>query len=643
MTLQTLLVFIILGATIFLFIADRIRLDIVALLSLVTLLLTGILTPPEALAGFSDPLVLTIAGLFVVGGGLFRTGVAAAMGRWLSRVAGTNYAALVVIMMLVVSVLSAFMSSTGATAVLVPVVVSIAWNAKISPSKLLIPLSFGALFGGMLTLLGTPPNLAVSNQLTEHDLAPFGFFAFTPFGLVALLVGIVFIVLTGRYLLPDRQGVRDADALPEDAPTLEEMAKTYHLPEQLHTLRIRRPSPLAGHTLHQSNLGAKYHVNVLEVRSPVVGRFAGATRPQRTAQAQPGAEEHLSAAPNGKGGVVLAPSRPVDRNTILNIDDLIHVQGDLDDVMQMAQEQNLGLCQEDEPHRLISKELGLAEIMPTPDSQIIGHTLQDLHFRTVYGVTALGIRRMGKPLNQDPAKVKLRFGDSLLVQGCWECIEKLQKERRNVVVVGLPKEMAEAGQATQLAPLAVAIMVGMLLLITFDILPTVTAVLVAAVAMVVTGCLRAELLYRTISWESIVLIAAMLPMATALQKTGGVELIANLLTQNLGGYGPLAVLAGLFLVTAVSTQFLSNTATAVLLAPIAYQAAVTLGVAPHAFLMAVAMGASSAFLTPIATPVNTIVLAAGGYRFFDFFKIGLPLLLLMMGLAVVLLPLLFPL
>jgi di/tricarboxylate transporter len=643
MTSQTLLVFIILGATIFLFIADRIRLDIVALLSLVALLLTGILTPPEALAGFSDPLVLTIAGLFVVGGGLFRTGVAAAMGRWLSRVAGTNYAALVVIMMLVVSVLSAFMSSTGATAVLVPVVVSIAWNAKISPSKLLIPLSFGALFGGMLTLLGTPPNLAVSNQLTEHGLAPFGFFAFTPFGLVALLLGIVFIVLAGRYLLPDRQGIRDADALPEDAPTLDEMAKTYHLPEQLHTLRIRRPSPLAGHTLHHSNLGAKYHVNVLEVRSPAVSRFSGATRPLRGVNDQVDMAEHDSSSTNGNGKIALAPSRPVDRETILNVDDLIHVQGDLDDVMQMAQEQNLSLCQEDEPHRLSSKELGLAEIMPTPDSQIIGHTLQELHFRTVYGVTALGIRRMGKSLNQDPAKVKLRFGDSLLVQGCWECIEKLQKERRNVVVVGLPKEMAEAGQATQLAPLAVAIMVGMLLLITFDILPTVTAVLVAAVAMVVTGCLRTELLYRTISWESVVLIAAMLPMSTALQKTGGVELIANLLTQNLGAYGPLAVLAGLFLVTAISTQFLSNTATAVLLAPIAYQAAATLGVAPHAFLMSVAMGASSAFLTPIASPVNTIVLAAGGYRFFDFFKIGLPLLILMMGLAVVLLPLLFPL
>ncbi len=336
-------------------------------------------------------------------------------------------------------------------------------------------------------------------------------------------------------------------------------------------------------------------------------------------------------------------SRPVDAHTVLQVDDLLHVQGRQDNVLQMARELNLGLCTDSDAHLLRCKELGMAEIMFSPDSQMIGHTLQELHFRTVYGLTALGIRRMGKPLNEDPAKTRLRFGDSLLVEGCWERIEQLQQERRNVVVVGLPKEIAEAGQATELAPLAVAIMLGMLLLITFDILPTVTAVLLAAVAMVVTGCLRAELLYRTISFESVVLIAAMLPMSTALQKTGGVQVMANLLTENLGFYGPLAVLAGLFATTALATQFLSNTATSVLMAPIAFQAAVTLGVAPHAFLMAVAMAASSAFLTPIATPVNTIVLAAGGYRFSDFFKIGLPLLLLMMGLSVLLLPLFFPL
>ena len=249
---------------------------------------------------------------------------------------------------------------------------------------------------------------------------------------------------------------------------------------------------------------------------------------------------------------------------------------------------------------------------------------------------------MGKPLAVDPATTRLRFGDSLLVEGSWEKIERLQKERRNLVVVGLPQEMAEAGQATELAPLAVAIMAGMLLLITFNILPTVIAVLLAAVLMVATGCLRVELLYRTISFESVVLIAAMLPMSTALQKTGGVQLIANLLTENLGTFGPLAVLAGLFLTTSLLTQFISNTATAVLMAPIAFQAAVTLGVAPHAFLMAVAMAATSAFLTPIATTVNTIVLAAGGYRFFDYFKIGLPLVIIMMVLSVLFLPVFFP-
>lgn len=671
MTFQTWLVFGILAVTILLFVLDRIRLDIVALMSLLALLLTGILTPGEALAGFSDQLVLTIAGLFVVAGGLFRTGVAAAVGRWLSQVAGTNYVTLTLIMMIVVSLLSAFMSSTGATAVLVPVVVSIAWNAKISPSKLLIPLSFGALFGGMLTLLGTPPNLAVSNELVANGMEPFGFFAFTPFAAIALVAGIAFIATLGRRLLPDRESMDNDSEAQANAPTLEELAHTYRLPDQLFTLRVRRPSPLVGKTLSQSGIGAAYQVNVLEVQTAVPSLFgngvrgwnsnghAGSSRNDRsnghtlpmgnnggagrTMMSIPVAETLTETTPEVNERPIQTVSRPAEAETVFHADDLIHVQGHQDDVIRMARELNLGLCTDEEPHRLRCKELGLAEIMFTPDSQMLGHTLQDLHFRTVYGVTALGIRRMGKPLNEDPGKIKLRFGDSLLVEGQWGRIEQLQKERRNVVVVGLPKEMAEAGQATELAPLAVAIMVGMLLLITFGILPTVTSVLLAAVAMVVTGCLRAELLYRTISWESVVLIAGMLPMSTALQKTGGVQVMANLLTENLGTWGPLAVLAGLFIATALATQFLSNTATSVLMAPIAFQAAVTLGVAPHAFLMAVAMAASSAFLTPIATPVNTIVLAAGGYRFFDFFKIGLPLLLLMLGLSVLLLPVFFPL
>jgi di/tricarboxylate transporter len=642
MTLEMMLVFAILGVTIFLFVLDRIRLDLVAMLSLLALLLTDILTPTEALAGFSDPIVLIIAGLFVVGGGLFRTGVAGAMGQWLSRLAGTNPIVLTVVIMLVVAFLSAFMSSTGATAVLVPVVVTIAWNARISPSKLLMPLSFGALFGGMMTLLGTPPNLIANTQLIEHGLEPFGFFTFTPFALAALAAGILFMALVGYRLLPKR----DDDQLnaQTDAPTLDELARVYDLPAHLHTLRVCAPSSMINQTVVQSDIGARYGVNILEVQSPSVSRFSGGTRPNGNARPNGNGEALADGAVKTRGSrQALAQSRPVDSDTILRIDDLLHVQGEPEDVQRMAAEEHLQICAEQEPHRLLSKQLGLAEIMPTPDSQILGHTLQELHFRTVYGLTAIGIRRMGKPLNEDPATVKLRFGDTLLVEGPWERIERLQKERRNLVVVGLPKEMAEAGHATERASLAVAIMVAMLLLITLDLLPMVTAVLLAAVAMVLTGCLRAELLYRTISWESIVLIAAMLPMATALQKTGGVEFIAHMLTNNIGAYGPLAVLAGVFLITTLSTQFLSNTATSVLMAPIAYQAAVTLGVAPHAFLMAVAMAASSAFVTPIASPVNTIVLAAGGYRFSDFVKVGLPLLVIMLVLVVTILPILFPL
>jgi len=311
--------------------------------------------------------------------------------------------------------------------------------------------------------------------------------------------------------------------------------------------------------------------------------------------------------------------------------------------MRMAREQEMGLRPAvEEPGRPVSTELGLAEIMPTPDSQLVGQTLHDVRFHSVYGVNVLGIKRMGKALNEDPTAVKLAFGDTLLVCGIWANIAQLQKERRNLVVIGQPKEMADALLDTSKAPLAGAILVAMLVLMVLNTVPTVTAVLLASVAMVLTGCLRPQEVYRTISWESLVLIAGMLPMSTALQKVGGVEYIVDGLMAGVGGMGPLAVLAGLFIITSLFTQFISNTATAVLIAPIAYTAAVRMGVAPQAFLMAVAVAASCAFATPIASPVNTLVLAPGGYRFFDFVKVGVPLVVLMLGASMIVLPLLFP-
>ncbi|MFZ1756913.1 MAG: SLC13 family permease [Caldilineaceae bacterium] len=614
MTPEMILVFSILGVTILLFLSDRIRLDLVAMMALLALLLTGMITTDEALAGFSDPIVLIIAGLFVVGGALYQTGVAGLMGRWLYRVAGGNVTRLMIFTILTITVLSGFMSSTGATAVLLPVVVMLARDARISPSKLLMPLAFGALAGGLLTLIGTPPNIVVSNVLRGAGYAPFGFFTFTPIGLLVLALLIGFMLLVGWRLLPDRQP-NGEDSYTSSAIVVDskEMAAAYGLKQSLFRLRVRRNSPLVGHSLAAIKLRNRYQVQVLEVQS------------------WPDNARHIQ------------PPSPAHDGYTIRAHDVLHVQGRAVDVMYLAREASLGLRPtEEEPGRPVSAELGLAEVMPTPASQMLGQTLQELRFRSVYGVTALGIKRMGKPLSGDPASVKLEFGDTLLICGAWKDIANLQKERHNLVVIGQPKEMADALLDTAKAPLACTILLGMLGLMVFGVVPTVTAVLLASVALVLTGCLRPQEVYRTISWESLVLIAGMLPMSTALQKVGGVEFIADGLIAGVGGLGPLAVLAGVFLITSLFSQFISNTATTVLVAPIAVAAAAAMGVTPQAFLMAVAVAASSAFATPIASPVNTLVLAPGGYHFFDFVKIGVPLMLLMLALSVGVLPLLFP-
>ena len=615
MPIDALLVFGVLTLTIILFASERLRLDLVALCALLALMLVNVLTPAEALAGFADPIVLIVAGLFVVGGGLSQTGVAESLGIWLGRLAGKDEVRLIVVIMLVVAIFSAFMSSTGATAILLPIVVNLAWNAKINPSKLLMPLAFGSLIGGMLTLIGTPPNIVVSNQLASQGLEPFGFFAFTPVGLVMLVVGVIFMALLGRHVLSDRasRGAAYASAGETDSLSLSDLAEAYHLPDSLFRLRVRRDAPLIGFTLAEADIRSRYNVNVLEIQS----------WPDN--QSKPG------------------PARPVEPHTVLMPHDILRVQGSADDVSRLAQEQVMGIRPvKDFGSRFLSKELGLVEVLLTPRSSLIGRTLQETRFRDKYNVTVLSGKRLGEQMGPEVSTTRLRFGDTLLVQGTWEKINLLREERRDLVIVGQPYEMIEAQRPTGRAPIAIAIMVGMLILMTFSIVPAVTAVLLAAAVMVLTGCLTMEEGYTNINWQGVVLIAAMLPMATALEKTGGMSLVANGLTTSLGQFGPLALMAGLFIITTVFSQFISNTAATVLIAPIAYQVAVSLDLRPHAFLMVIAMAASASFATPIASPNNTLVLGPGGYRFSDFVKVGIPLQILIMLATLIVVPALFP-
>lgn len=613
MTPAMFFVFALLAIVILLFLSDRLRLDLVAMLAVLALMLGGILSPAEALAGFSDATVLIIAGLFVVGGGLVQTGVAAAMSARISRIAGANPRTLLIVTMLAVASLSAFMSSAGAVAIFLPVVVSLAWNARINPSKLLMPLAIAALIGGLLTLIGTPPNIVISAYLADQGYRPFGFFQFTPIGLVMLALGILYMVVVGVRWLPERVKPAGRETAAAELPTVNDLIASYGLAEEFFRLRVRRNSPLVGKTLAQSRLRTLYDITVIDVQS--------------WPPDQP----------------LPSPPRPAAPDLYIDEHDILRVQGHSQDIARLTREASLTIRPANEMgERYLPAELGVVEVLLTPRSQLNGQSVVAARFREKYGVTVLGLMRRGEPVTEAITTTPLRFGDALLVQGTWQQIGLLQQERRDFVVVGQPREMLALRRATDRAPLAIAIILGMLAVMSFNLLPTVTAVLLAAALMVLGGCLSMEDAYANINWESIVLIAGMLPMATALQKTGGVDLIAQSLTNSLGQAGPLVVMAGLFLFTSLFSQFISNTATTVLVTPIAFQTAIALGFSPYPFLMAVAVAASTSFATPIATPVNMLVLGPGGYRFGDFARVGLPLQVLILLATLLVTPLLFP-
>lgn len=608
MTGGILLVLGLLLATILLFASDRLRMDFVAILVLLALMMSGLLAPKEALAGFGDPLVVLIAGLFVIGEGLFRTGVAFAIGNWLLGVAGNSETRLLVLLMLVVAGLSAFMSNTGAVAVFIPVALNLSTKANVPANRLLMPMAFSGSLGGMLTLIGTPPNLVVSNLLSREGMTPFNFFSFTPVGLLILVATIVFIVLIGRLLLP-KDGGPKGNA--QDRLSLEDLISAYGVKDQLFRLCVESDSPLVGQTLGQVQLRTRFDVIVIGL--------------ERQSRGKP---------------VVM----PALIQTEYSAGDIIYLAGTEQRVAELLR--TLAgmrrLTFEAQQKQIVAQELGLAEVLLTPRSRLVGQTIKDAHFRERYGLSVLGILRMGQPMRGDFLATRLDFGDSLLVGGGWRHIDLLQAEQTDFSVLTIPREMDEVAPYRERAPWALAIVAGMLGLMTFDILPSVTAVLLAGLAMVLARCVTMEEAYESINWQSIILIAGMLPMATALNKTGALELIVTGLVESLGTLGPLALMAGLFVLTSVFSQFISNTATAVLVAPIALGAATSMELSPYPFLMAVALAASTAFSTPMASPVNTLVLGPGGYRFNDFVKMGVPLQLLAMALTLLVVPLIFP-
>lgn len=607
---------IILIATIIAFTTNQLRSDLVALIALIAFVVTDVLTPAEALAGFSNSIVIMIAGLFVIGAGILRTGLAGMAGNLLLKWSGDNELRLFVLLLIIVAVVGAFMSNTGTVALMLPIVVSIAISIKASPSKYLLPLSYLASMSGLMTLIASPTNLIVSQTLEDNGFAGFNFFTITPIGLIAATVVIIYLVLVRNKLLPSELNRSQTSAGYQLKP--EKIARDYDLQDRLFRVTIPADSAIINQPLKALKLPAKYQIYVMKIERK--------------------ATEGINLMP-------VTYQEMAGPNTILQENDVLYVQGSAPNVENFVMDYGLILemLHSEDLEQLISTKIGVAEVLLTPSSRLIGETVKKIGFREKYNVNILGINRKGEYILEKMAQQKLRFGDAILVQGTWDEIELLTRETQDVVVVGQPKEHAGLAKASGKAWLSGVIMLFVIGLMVFDVFDAVIAVLIGAVLMIVTGCLRnMDDAYSKMNFESIVLIAAMLPMATALQKTGGMELISNAIIDLLGGFGPFGVLIGIYVITVVFGQFVSNTATAVLFAPIAMSAAIALDVNPYTFMIGVAAAASMAFATPIASPTNSLVLTAGNYKFSDFVRVGVPLQIVMFVVMMITVPLLFP-
>lgn len=594
-------VLVVLAAMLALFVSNRFRLDLVALMGLLALALGGVISTSEALAGFAEPVVLMIAALFVVGAGLFQTGVADALGRQVERLAGYGVTALTAVIMLVTAILSAFLSSTGTVAVMLPVVLAIARRQRIHPSRLLLPVAFAALLGGMLTLIGTPPNLIVSDQLAQAGLPAFGFFDFTAPGLVMLIIGMACMLVLAPRLIPERSS---GDGSPAP-PGWVELFENYGLQESLVRLSVPESSLLAAADINSTELRSRFGVTVIAIVSRTRhGRFAR--------KAEPG--------------------------SIIRDNDLLHVVGRAEAIAQVIEQ--FGLKRID-GHAELPQPLELIDALVPPRSSFIGRSLRDLRLHSGAGITVLAQRAPGQDGRPADLDRSLAAGDALLMTGNAKSMRRLARGQRDLVLLG--ELSGENELDLRKAPIALGLLVLMMLAMTFGWLANVTAVLLAAVLLVLTRCVSMDEAYRSINFEAVVLIAAILPMATALDRTGGLELAAGQLLDLTGDHGPLVLMATLFVFTAALSQVVSNTATTVLVAPIAIQAALSLEINPHAIVMTVAIAASAAFATPVASPVNTLVYSAGNYRFTDFARIGIPLQVMLLVGTLIVVPLLFPL
>ena len=605
-----------------LFVSGKVRSDLVEICALLALLLCQILTPTEALSGFSNSTVIMMVGLFIVGGGIFQTGLAKMISSKMMMLAGTSQLRLFLLVMIGTGVIGSVVSNTGTVAVMMPIVVSMAAAAGTSARRLLMPLAFASSMGGMMTLIGTPPNLIVSDTLQNAGYAPLSFFSFLPVGIVTLTVGVLGLLpLTKIFLSPKESSKKKKDS----GKSLDDLVGEYGLTHNLFRVHIKdEASEAIGKSIADLNIYQKYRINVLELR-----RSSGQNRFVRTVN-----------------------QKLASPDLILNQGDVLYLSGEPEMIAKFSEDLHLRLLDihTDEIEHTSGAsidffDIGVAELLFMPTSTMINRKISEIGFRGKFNVNVLGIRRGKDYILKDMANQKVQEGDIMLVQGAWSDIARMKKESDNWVVLGEPLKEAQKVTLDHKAPIAAFILIAMIAVMAIDKIPVapVTSVLVAAVLMVVTGCVRSmEAAYKSINWQTIVLFAAMLPMSIALEKTGVSTAIADSIVGWIGGSGPIIMLAGIYAVTSFMTIFISNTVTAVLMAPIALQCAMQIGVSPVPYMFAVTVAASMCFASPFSTPPNALVMSAGQYTFMDYVKVGLPMQILMGIVMVLVLPLLFP-
>ncbi|SCM76587.1 putative transporter [uncultured Pleomorphomonas sp.] len=607
MTADLAIVLALLVVAVVLFARGRPPMDAVALMVIVALPLTGIVSVPEALAGFADQSVILIAALFVVGDALVRTGVAGALGALIARAAGGSELRLIVLLMLAVAGLGAFMSSTGVVAIFIPIVLRIARTMRLPPGHLMMPLSMAALISGMMTLVATPPNMVVNAELIRRGHDGFGFFAFTPFGLPVLVLAVAYMLLVRRFL--PGSGLAGG---PATRPGLKDWVDEYGLAAREARLRIDATSDLLGHRLGELDLRASAGINIIAIER--AGRLARRL-------IRPEASTELVA-----GDILLI--------------DIVTRTFDLDAFRRTHRLSGLPLSGSYFVDG--ADEIGMAEAIVPPDSGLAGLTPVTSRFRTARGLTVIGIKRGPMAIEGSLADVVFQPGDTLLLAGDWKAIRRLGNATADLVLLDLPREADDYAPARRHAPFAVAILVAMIAAMASGILANAHAALLACLAMGAFGCTDMKSVYRAISWPTLILIVGMLPFALALERTGGVDLVASAVAGTFGDAQPRIMLAVLFAATALLGLFVSNTATAVLMAPVALAVAADIDASPYPFAMTVALAASTAFMTPVSSPVNTLVVGPGGYRFADFVRLGTPFAVVALLVAVLLVPLLMP-